>query len=132
MASAPYGVTAGDVTPVGEGWGGGILAGATAPAANISTGGFGGASAPVLAGAGQASLVGKLSVPPSWSAATPEVSAASELQGTGWKVAPEETAPAGVLPAGMPSVASAGRGGYGFGAPRYGFKPTVMPKTVLV
>ncbi|WP_444543000.1 PPE family protein, SVP subgroup, partial [Mycobacterium celatum] len=29
-------------------------------------------------------------------------------------------------------VASAGRAGYGFGAPRYGVKPTVMPKQVLV
>jgi PPE-SVP subfamily C-terminal region len=29
----------------------------------------------------------------------------------------------------MPSVASAGRGG--FGAARYGFKPTVMPKHVV-
>ncbi|WP_157012037.1 PPE family protein, SVP subgroup, partial [Mycobacterium celatum] len=27
---------------------------------------------------------------------------------------------------------SAGRGGFGFGAPRYGFKPTVMPKSVVV
>ncbi|MBV9353844.1 MAG: PE/PPE C-terminal domain-containing protein, partial [Mycobacterium sp.] len=103
---------------------------ATAPAAGISAGGFGGA--PVLAGAGQASLVGRLSVPPSLSAAAPEAeTGASALEATGWTI-PEETTPVGVLPAGMPSVASAGRGGYGFGAPRYGFKPTVMPKTVLV
>jgi hypothetical protein len=34
----------------------------------------------------------------------------------------------------MPSVASAGRGsGFGgFGAPRYGVKPTVMPKPTVV
>ena len=31
--------------------------------------------------------------------------------------------------AGMPAYASAGRGGYGMG-PRYGVKPTVMPKQV--
>jgi hypothetical protein len=31
----------------------------------------------------------------------------------------------------MPAMASAGRGGYGM-APRYGVKPTVMPKQVLV
>jgi hypothetical protein len=32
----------------------------------------------------------------------------------------------------MPSVASAGRGGFGIGAPRYGVKPTVMPKPTVV
>jgi PPE-SVP subfamily C-terminal region len=55
---------------------------------------------------------------------------ASALEGSGWAVAPKESA-AAVVPAGMPSVATAGKG-YGFGGPRYGFKPTVMPKTVLV
>ena len=51
----------------------------------------------------------------------------------GWTAAaPESTPVATTVPAGMPSVASTGRGVYGFGAPRYGFKPTVMPKTVLV
>jgi hypothetical protein len=32
------------------------------------------------------------------------------------------------MPAGVPSVASSGRAGYGLGAPRYGVKPIVMPK----
>jgi hypothetical protein len=36
------------------------------------------------------------------------------------------------MPAGMPSVASAGRGGMGLGAPRYGVKPKVMPKPTVV
>jgi hypothetical protein len=36
------------------------------------------------------------------------------------------------MPAGVPSVASAGRSGYGLGAPRYGVKPTVMPKPTVV
>ncbi|HZU49544.1 MAG TPA: PPE domain-containing protein, partial [Mycobacterium sp.] len=126
VANAPAGVTVGDVTPLGAGLGGGILAGATAPAG----GGFG--AAPVAAGMGQASLVGKLSVPASWSAGTPETSAAAEFEGSGWTVAPEENTGVATVPAGMPSVASAGRGGAGFGTPRYGVKPTVMPKTVLV
>ena len=136
VSNAPYGVTVGDVTPLGEGWGGGILAGATAPAATIPASGFGGlggAPAPVLAGAGQASLVGRLSVPPSWSAATPQAeTGASPLEVSGWTTPEESTPGVTTLPAGMPSVASAGRGAYGFGAPRYGVKPTVMPKTVLV
>ncbi|BBY07862.1 PPE family protein [Mycobacterium noviomagense] len=126
LSNAPAGVTIGDVTPLGAGLGGGVLAGATAPAA----GGVG--AAPVAASMGEASLVGKMSVPASWSAATPETSVATEFEGSGWTVAPEETTPVATVPAGMPSVASAGRGGYGFGTPRYGVKPTVMPKTVLV
>jgi hypothetical protein len=36
------------------------------------------------------------------------------------------------MPAGMPSMASAGRAGHAFGAPRYGVKPTVMPKPAVV
>jgi PPE-SVP subfamily C-terminal region len=35
------------------------------------------------------------------------------------------------VPAGMGAVATAGKS-LGFGGPRYGFKPTVMPKMVLV
>ena len=110
---------------LGAGLGSGtVLAGAVGP-----TGGFGGA--PVLAGMGSASSVGGLSVPAGWSAATPASSPASALEGSGWAAAPEESASATAVPAGMPSVATAGKG-YGFGGPRYGFKPTVMPKTVLV
>ncbi|BBZ48958.1 PPE family protein [Mycobacterium heidelbergense] len=104
----------------------GGLAGAVGPAGSA---GFGGAS--VLAGLGQASTVGGLSVPAGWSAATPAVgSGASALAGSGWAVAPEETAPVTAVPAGM-SMATAGKS-LGFGGPRYGFKPTVMPKSVFV
>jgi PPE-repeat protein len=123
IANAPAGVTIGDTTPLGAGLGyGTMLAGATGPV------GFGGA--PVLAGMGSASSVGGLSVPASWSSATPAGTGAASA-GTGWAAAAEE-GEVTTLPAGMPSVASAGRGGYGFGAPRYGVKPTVMPKQVLV
>ncbi|EFG77912.1 hypothetical protein HMPREF0591_2128, partial [Mycobacterium parascrofulaceum ATCC BAA-614] len=45
--------------------------------------------------------------------------------------APEEAGPVTAVPAGMPAMAAAGRGGYGFSTPRYGVKPTVMPKTVF-
>jgi PPE-repeat protein len=104
-----------------------VLAGSAAPA---GAAGFGGA--PVLAGLGQASSVGGLSVPAAWSAATPAGTGSATLAGTGWTAAAEGEAGVTALPAGMPSVASAGRGGLGFGAPRYGIKPTVMPKQVLV
>jgi PPE-repeat protein len=127
VANAPAGVTIGDTTPLGAGLGyGTMLAGATGPAA----GGFGGA--PVLAGMGSASSVGGMSVPASWSAATP-AGTGSTLAGTGWTAAAEEGGGMRGVPGVMPGMASAaGRGGYGFGAPRYGVKPTVMPKQVLV
>jgi PPE-repeat protein len=102
------------------------LAGAVGPAGAT---GFGGA--PALAGLGQASTVGGLSVPASWSAATPAASSgASVLAGSGWAVAPEEAGPVAAVPAGMPAMAMAGKP-IGFGGPRYGFRPTVMPRTVF-
>jgi PPE-repeat protein len=102
------------------------LAGAVEPA---GAAGFGGV--PVLAGLGQASTVGGLSVPASWAAATPAAnSGASALAGSGWAVAPEEAGPVAAVPAGMPAMAMAGKS-LGFGGPRYGFRPTVMPKTVF-
>ena len=109
---------------LGAGLGGGVLAGAAAPAA----GGFG--AAPVRAGMGSASSVGGLSVPAAWSAATPAEPVATTLTGSGWAAPAEEGVPMTNVAAGMPAVASAGRGGYAMG-PRYGVKPTVMPKTVL-
>ena len=101
------------------------------PALVSSPGSAGLAGTRMLAGLGQASTVGRLSVPASWSAAAPSVgSGASALGGSGWAVAPEEAASGALVPAGVPSAAMAGRG-YGFVAPRYGFKPTVMPKMSL-
>ncbi|WP_375487199.1 PE/PPE C-terminal domain-containing protein, partial [uncultured Mycobacterium sp.] len=119
-----------------EGAEGGLadLAGIVDP---VGAGGVGGAAgvgaAPVLAGVGQASSIGGMSVPPSW---VGEVSAAStpvRLAAQSWAtVAPDTAAPVATMPAGMPSVASAGRGGMGLGAPRYGVKPKVMPKPTVV
>ena len=87
---------------------------------------------PVLAGMGEASAVGKLSVPAGWSAATPvEPAAAGPLAGSGWTAPAEEGSGMTNVAAGMPAYAATGRGGYGT-APRYGVKPTVMPKQVLV
>jgi PPE-SVP subfamily C-terminal region len=92
---------------------------------------------PVSAGVGQASSLGGLSVPPSWAAAgVPAANSASAtLAGTGWTSAAPQTPPVTTMPAGVPSVASAARPGSGlsgFGAPRYGVKPTVMPTPTLV
>jgi PPE-repeat protein len=128
MNSAPATVAAATTAhTVAGGLGVTGLAGAVGPAGST---GFGGE--PVLAGLGQASTVGGLSVPASWSAAAPAMSSsASALEGSGWAVAPEESAPVSTVAAGMPAMAMAGKS-LGFGGPRYGFKPTVMPKMVLV
>ena len=86
---------------------------------------------PVLAGMGQASPVGKLSVPAGWSAATPaEPAAAAPLTGSGWTAPADEGGGVSTVATGMPAYASASRGGYGIG-PRYGVKPTVMPRHVF-
>ena len=125
VAGTPFGFTIGDATPLGAGLGfGTTLAGAQAP--------IGGAMA---AGMGEASSVGGLSVPAGWSAATPTTTVAdTTLAGTGWTAAADEGAAGmGGAPGIMPGMASAGgKSGMGFGGPRYGVKPKVMPKQVFV
>lgn len=86
---------------------------------------------PVLAGAGlgQAATVGALSVPASWSSAAPALTAGTTaLEGTGWAV-PQESGTVVAMP-GAPGVVG-GRDAFA-GPPRYGFKPIVMPKQVVV
>jgi PPE-repeat protein len=104
----------------------GALAGAVAPAGTASLGGT-----PVLAGMAQSSTVGGLSVPATWSAATPESSAAP-VTAADWHADYDEGGGVTNVATGMPAVSSTGRGGYGFSTPRYGVKPTVMPTKVLV
>ncbi|MDT5409413.1 MAG: hypothetical protein QOG14_1633, partial [Mycobacterium sp.] len=60
-----------------------------------------------------------------------ESAAAAPLAGSGWTAPAEEGGGMNTVAAGMPAYASAGRGGYRMG-PRYGIKPTVMPRHVLV
>jgi hypothetical protein len=129
LAQSGAGASAGAASAASAGSGdlGGLsLAGAAAPAAV--------GPAPVLAGLGQAPAVGGLSVPPSWAGGG--FSAASEtpatLAGAGWTTA---AAPHGAqvttVPGGVPSVASTSRTS-GLGAPRYGMKPKVMPKSTVI
>ena len=100
------------------------LAGSVTPSGSAGIGGT-----PVLAGLGKASTVGGMSVPANWSASAPAMSSsAPTLEGSGWAVAPDEGVTA--VPAGMPAMATAGKG-LGFSTPRYGVKPTVMPKMVF-
>ncbi|RAU93924.1 hypothetical protein DQP58_15530 [Mycobacterium colombiense] len=121
-------IAVGDVAPDG-------VAGITEGTMVRSVAPAGGLGAGASAAAGEASMVGRLSVPPGWSAAAPAtqlVSATAPLEGSGWTVASEAAEPVSAMP-GMPGMAAAakGAGAYGSG-PRYGFKPIVMPKQVVV
>ncbi|KAA8966316.1 PE domain-containing protein [Mycobacterium sp.] len=102
------------------------LAGAAAPAAA-----GGAAGAPVVAGLGQAPSIGALSVPPSWAAAGGPAAGSIPATSAGWSAAAPHSTPVNTLPTGLPSVATAGKTA-GFGAPRYGVKPTVMPRPSVV
>jgi hypothetical protein len=112
----------------------GIASGAAIAPVSAAASPAGVGAAPVLAGVGRASSVGALSVPPSWAGQTVPASspAPTALAGAGWTASAPQSTPVATMPAGMPAVASAGRGGLGFGAPRYGVKPTVMPKPTIV
>ena len=113
-------VAADSVTPLAGGAIGGSLVN--------SVGGAG------VAGAiGEAEAIGGLSVPAGWSGAIPATTVgATAAEGSGWAVAAEESAPVAAMP-GMPGMAAAAKGAGAYGAgPRYGFKPIVMPKQVLV
>ncbi|OBH05098.1 MULTISPECIES: PE domain-containing protein [unclassified Mycobacterium] len=103
----------------------------TAPAGS-GLGGVGAMGAMPVANVGQATMVGKLSVPPSWAGSfTPGVSPVSAVQTVGWTGAAPQAGPGTIIP-GMPGMGGAARSSAGFGAPRYGVKPIVMPKPAAV
>ncbi|CAM4413001.1 putative PPE family protein PPE29 [Mycobacterium basiliense] len=104
-----------------------------AEGAAAATAGLADSVAPAGVGAalGEASLVGKLAVPASWSSAVPEATTVGALGGSGWSV-PEEAGPVSGM-AGVPAgMAGAGKGAGAYAGPRYGVKPIVMPKQVVV
>jgi PPE-repeat protein len=125
-AGDPLGLGAIDpFTPMLGALGGGLGSGMHGLGAGL--GGLGTASATMS----QASMVGGLSVPQAWAAAVPATGPAGGVAATGWTVA-AHAPQAGA--AGMPGVPMAGAGqgrSYGFAAPRYGFKPTVMGRPVV-
>ncbi len=107
------------------------LAGATGPTVVPGMAGLG--AMPMTGGMGGATMVGKLSVPPSWAGTVTTVSSVSPmgLQTGGWTAAAPQAGPGTIIP-GMPGVGAAARNSAGFGAPRYGVKPLVMPKPTAV
>lgn len=112
------------------------LANATSPAtAGVApAGGMAGmGGAMPVAAVGQATMVGnRLSVPPSWAGTvTSATSSATALQTVGWTAAAPQAGAGAIVP-GMPGMVTGARSSAGFGAPRYGVKPIVMPKPTAV
>lgn len=107
---------------------GALGGGATGAAAATSALTMGATTPAISAGMGQATLVGSLSAPSAWATAVPAGLTADGLQASSWATAPESHSMA-AMPPGMPLGAE--RGGFGFSTPRYGFKPTVMPRPVV-
>lgn len=106
----------------------GVTLASTETAGRAAGAAVGGAGAPVSAGMGRATLVGSLSTPPNWATAVP-TAASTAGAGSGWTVAPESRS----MTAMPPPMHGGGRsGGSGFGLPRYGVRPTVMPRPVVV
>jgi len=99
-------------------------------AGSLGSSGLGGSA--VSAGVGRATLVGAMSVPQSWAAAAPPGTSAPLMASSsgGWAIAPGAGTETAGMPGapGMPGMPVAGMGGRGFGfaAPRYGFRPTVV------
>ncbi len=111
---------------------------AVSPAAGVGgVGGMGGVGALGMmpaGGLGQATMVGSLSAPPSWAGSvTPGAGlpSATPIETVGWTGAAPQAAPGTFVP-GVPGIASGARSSAGFGAPRYGVKPIVMPKVTAV
>ncbi len=102
---------------------GDIAAGPLGPAPAGPLGAFGSFGNSVQAGLGQAAIVGKLAVPPAWTAAAPlHGPLASSLGGT------PMVAPAPAAAAGMPGMPLGNMAGQGFGraVPQYGFRPSFV------
>jgi PE family/PPE-SVP subfamily C-terminal region len=114
--------------------GGAAGAAGAADAVNVTApaGGMGGLAGMPAAGMGQATMVGRLATPPSWAGTlTSSVSPATAVETVGWTAAAPQAGPGTIVP-GMPGLGAGARNSAGFGAPRYGVKPIVMPKPQAV
>jgi PPE-repeat protein len=113
----------------------GVAAALASDTTPVGVGGMGGFGAMPMGAMGGGTLVGNLSAPPSWAGQITPVAgtATSPLRTVGWTAAAPEAASGSFIP-GMPGMVTggAGRSAAGFGAPRYGVKPIVMPKPATV
>ncbi|BBX61508.1 PPE family protein [Mycobacterium saskatchewanense] len=86
---------------------------------------LGGAGTPVSAGLGRASMVGPVSVPPSWTAPAPLTSPLASTLGGTPMVAPPPAMATGAP--GMP-IGAVGGQPYGRAMPQYGFRPSFVAR----
>ena len=87
-----------------------------------------------VASMGSATMVSSMSVPPSWAGSVTTVGSVAPvtpITTAGWTAAAPQAGVGNVIP-GMPGMAGGARSSAGFGAPRYGVKPIVMPKPMAV
>ncbi|HTQ21850.1 PPE family protein [Mycobacterium sp.] len=109
------------------GWLGGAAPAAAAAAKPPGLGGaLGAAGSPVAAGLGNASHVGHLAVPSSWSGTTTPATVRPAVQAISEPITSGESGAGNVL-GGMPIGGTGAARGAGTG-PRYGFKPTIMAR----
>jgi PPE-repeat protein len=101
-------------------------AAAAVPKPPIS-GAIGAAGGQVAAGLGNGAHIGHLAVPSSWPGASAAPSVRPAVQMISEPIVAGESAGGGNVLSGMPVVGGGGGRGAGAG-PRYGFKPTIMPR----
>jgi hypothetical protein len=132
-ASDLLGMANGGLLPKPSGGPGSAFVAGPASAAVQGAGSTSLAEAPMAVGAGGASSIGTLAATPNWAGLAAPVGgpAAGALQGAGWTAAASSPAPVTAMP-GMPGLASTTRNAAGFGTPRYGVKPVVMPTPAVV
>jgi hypothetical protein len=124
--------TAGLAAATPAGVDGTVLTGAVAPTGTAAPAGAAGfAGIPMVPALGQAASVGGLSVPPSWAAGAAPAASPGAVTTAGWTAPAAQSTPVTTMPAAMPAVATTGKAA-GFGAPRYGVKPTVMGRPAVV
>jgi PPE-repeat protein len=88
-----------------------------------------GVSGGALGSLGKADLVGRLSVPPNWGGVNPSVSpAVTSVGNLGTPVSSQPLTPVANSMGAPPVMAGNAGRGVQFAAPRYGFKPTVVPR----
>jgi PE family/PPE-SVP subfamily C-terminal region len=125
----------------GDAAGAGLAANVAASPDLAATGVAGGAAGGMvgmgglpMASMGSATMVSSMSVPPSWAGSATTVGSVAPvapITTANWTAAAPQAGVGNVVP-GMPGMAGGARSSAGFGAPRYGVKPIVMPKPMAV
>jgi hypothetical protein len=122
--------TSGDAA--GAGLAANVAAAPEAATGGAAVGGMAGMGAMPVASMGSATMVSSMSVPPSWAGGSVASAApVSPITTVGYTGAAPQAGVGNVIP-GMPGMAGGARSSAGFGAPRYGVKPIVMPKPMAV